>query len=56
MFSYRLSEEEVSYLIDLLNKEGTEKSEQIQVSLTNQMRSWHRWEKEMYRQEIFTGI
>lgn len=57
MFSYRLSEEEVSYLIDLLSQNGTEQSQQIQVSLVNQLRSWHRWEQEMYRQEeIFTGI
>ena len=57
MFSYRLSEEEVSYLIDLLSQNGTVQSQQIQVSLVNQLRSWHKWEQEMYRQEeIFTGI
>jgi arginine utilization protein RocB len=59
MFNYLIEEYDASYLIDLLQQQGTETADRIANSLISQTKSWHRWEEsqaDFQKQEVFTGI
>jgi hypothetical protein len=59
MYNYLIEEYDVSYLIDLLQKQGTETGDRISNSLISQTKSWYKWEKtqsDFESQEVFTGI
>lgn len=59
MYNYLIEEYDVSYLIDLLQKQGTETGDRIANSLISQTKSWYKWEKtqsDFESQEVFTGI
>ena len=59
MFNYLIEEYDVAYLVNVLQKQGSDTADRIANSLISQTRSWNDWERkqaEFQAQEIFTGI
>jgi len=59
MFNYLIEEYDVAYLVNILQKQGSDTADRIANSLISQTRSWNDWERkqsEFESQQVFTGI